>query len=174
MRFRLAMTACLALLAPAAVRAADLDPHLPPDTERYLNVDVKQIVASPVGKKLGKERLAELLPYLPETSALLKELGIDALKDVDRIQLAAPKSNEGDKGLTILTGRFDEAKMKKKAEDDEAFEVQEVKLDDRSKHTLYRVKKVGKGLYVAVVGNKTLLASGGKEYVVAALKQARA
>src|SRR4051812_31729320 len=130
MRSRLALLACLALLAPAA-RAADLDPHLPPDTERYLNVDVKQIVASPVGKKLGKERLLELLPTLPAASALLKELDVDVLKDVDRIQLSAPKSNDGDKGLMILSGRFDEAKMKKKAEDQDAFVKHEVKVDDK-------------------------------------------
>src|SRR5262245_53307025 len=174
MRSRLALTACLALLAPAAVRAADLDPHLPPDTQRYLSIDVKQIVASPVGKKLGKERLDELLQYLPDTSAVLKQLGFDAQKDVDRIQLAAPGTGEADKGLMILYGRFDKAKIEKKAEDRDAFETLEVKLDDRSAVTLYKAKKAGPGLFVAVLDNKTLLASGGKEYVVAALKQARA
>src|SRR5262245_1308610 len=139
MRFRLAMTACLALLAPAAVRA-DLDPHLPPDTQRYLGVDVKQIVASPVGKKLGKERLDELLQYLPDTSALAKELGIDVQKDVDRIQLAAPGTGEADKGLMILYGRFDKAKIEKKAEDRDAVKKHEAKLDDKSTVTLYEVK----------------------------------
>jgi len=174
MRSRLAITACLALIAPAAARAADLDPHLPPDTQRYLSIDVKQIVASPVAKKLGKDRLDELLQNLPDTSALLKALAIDAQKDVDRIQLAAPNTGEADKGLMILYGRFDKAKIEKKAEDRDAFEVHEVKLDDKSTATLYEMKKVGSGLYVALVGNKTLLASGGKEYVVAALNQARA
>jgi len=173
MRFRLALTVCcLALVAPAA-RCADLDPHLPPDTERYLDVNVKQIVASPVGKKLGRERLLELLQYLPAGSALMKELDVDPLDDVDRLQAAAPASNEGDKGLMILTGLFDAAKIKKKAEDKDAFATHEVKLDDKASHTLYEVKKAGKGLFVAVVDNKTLLASGEKEYVVAALKQAR-
>jgi hypothetical protein len=172
MRFRLALFACLALLAPAA-RAADLDPHLPPDTQRYMSIDVKQIVSSPVGKKLGTDRLAELLPYLPETSEVLKQIDVDALKDVDRIQLSAPGSGEADKGLMILTGRFDQAKLKKKAEDRDAFEVIEVKLDDKQTHVVYKAKKAGKGQYLAVVENKTLLASGGKEYVVAALKQAR-
>jgi len=172
MRFRLALTVCLALIAPAA-RAADLDPHLPPDTERYLSIDVKQIVASPVGKKLGKERLEELLQNLPETTALLKELGFDALKDVDRIQLAAPADNDGASGLMILYGRFDVAKIQKKAEDRDAVATHEVKLDDKATHTLYEVKKTPQKLFVAVIDNKTLLASGGKEYVVAALKQAR-
>src|SRR5262245_9867395 len=110
MRSRLALAACLALLAPAAVRGADLAPHLPPDTARYLSIDVKQIVASPVGKKLGKERLDELLQYLPDTYALLKELGFDAQKDVDRIQLAAPGTGEAETGLMILSGRFSKEK----------------------------------------------------------------
>jgi len=174
MHLRLALVACIALSAPAAARAADLDPHLPADTERYLSINVKQIVESPAGKKLGNERLKELLQYLPETSTLLDELGIDALKDVDRLQIASPKSNEADKGLMILHGRFDAAKIKKKAEDAEKFATHEEKLGDNVTVTLYEVKKGGKSLFVAVPNNKTLLASGGKEYVVGALKQARA
>jgi hypothetical protein len=170
MRSAAVLLACLSLAVPA--RAAGLDPHLPADTERYLSIDVKQILESAVGKKLGDERLKGLLQYLPETNALLDELGIDPLKDVDRLQIASSKSTENDKGLMILTGRFDAAKIKKRAEDTDKFATHQEKVGNATV-TLYEVKKAGKGVFVALPDNKTLLASGGKEYVVGALKQAR-
>lgn len=164
---------CAAALSAPAARAADLDPHLPPDTERYLTIDVKQIVTSAAGKKLGKERLKELLENLPDTTALLKQLGLDAVADVDRIQLCAPADNDAKKGLLVLTGRFDAKKLDKQAEDAEAVKAHREKID-KADVTVYEMKKVAGGLFVAVPDNKTLLASGGKEYVVAALRQARA
>src|SRR5688572_9275510 len=118
MPLRLALLASLALIAPAAaVRAADLDPHLPPDTERYVAVNLEAILSSQIGKKIGKENLRSLFENLEQVNALLKELNIDPLTDVKRVQIASPNSTEADRGLMILTGKFDAAKLKKKADD---------------------------------------------------------
>jgi hypothetical protein len=175
----LALLACLALIPTA--RAAALDPHLPADTESYVNVNVKQILDSPVVKKIGVDRLKGWLKDLEGVDALLKELGFDPFKDLDRVQIASPRTTETDRGLMILTGTFDKAKLEKKADEsardnEDNFKLHKVPLGDKETHAVYEVKVSGQNLtlFVALVENKTLLASPGKDYVVDALKQARA
>jgi hypothetical protein len=176
---RLSVLAVLALFVPAGARAADLDPYLPADTESYLSVNVKAVLASPIVKKYALDAAREALKEM-ELNGLLAELGFDPFKDLDRIQLASPTTADKDRGLAILTGTFDAAKLKKKADDaarddSERVKAHKVNLGGGATHVVYEVAIPGQDLtmFVALVGNKTLLASPGKDYVVGALKQGR-
>jgi len=176
---RLALLAALALSVPAGARAADLDPYLPPDTESYLSVNVKQILASPLFKKYAHDAVKDALKE-SEVNALLEQLGFDPFKHLDRAQVASPQTTDKDRGLIVLTGTFDLEKIKKKADDaardtSDSFKVHKVSLGGGATHLVYEVVVPGQDLsmFVALPENKTLLASAGKDYVVDALKQAR-
>jgi len=176
---RLALCAVAALvLAPAGVRAADLDPHVPADTESYVSINVKQILSSSIFKKYGRDTTREAIKEL-ELNGLFEELGFDPFKHLDRIQLASPTTTDTDRGLAIVSGTFDTNKIKKKVEslandNENSAKIHKVKVGTGSQ-TVYELNLSGQDqpVFVAVVDNKTLLASPGKDYVVGALRQAR-
>jgi hypothetical protein len=178
---RLVAVLLLALAGSAPARA-DLDPLLPPDTESYVSINVRQVIDSPL---FQKQILAPLKQALEEAGGeklkgMLKDLGIDPFKDVDRLTMASPGGVEADRGLIIAHGTFDTAKFKAKAEEairdnPDALKLHETALGGGEKHTIYEVviPNQDSSLFVALSGNKLLLASPGKDYVVDALKRAR-
>src|SRR5262245_5956460 len=172
----------LLALAGAAPARADVDPLLPPDTESYVSVNVRQVVESPL---FQKQLLGPLKQALEEAGGAklkntLKDLGIDPFKDVDRLTVASPGGVETDRGLVLITGTFDPAKLKSKAEEaardtPDALKRHDAPLGGGARHAIYEVvvPNQDSSLFVTLASNKLLLASPGKDYVVDALKRAR-
>jgi hypothetical protein len=178
---RLAAVLTLALLIPAGVRAADIDTYLPADTESYLSINVRQVFGSPLLKKAALDQLRDALKGADEVNDILKDLGFDPFKDLDRIILASPNSTDTDRGLVIAHGTFDVKKFQARAADaaqnnGDALKIQKVPLGGGANHDVWEViiPNQESSLFVALANNKTLLASPGKDYVVDAIKQSRA
>jgi hypothetical protein len=177
---RLAAVLALVLALPAGVRAADVDAFLPADTESYLSVNVRQLLDSAFVKKAALGAMRDALKESQEASDVLKELGFDPFKDLDRLTIAGPSSAENDRGLIIAHGKFDVKKFEARAadaaqNDGDVLKIHKVPLGGGAMHEVYEVIIPGQdnSLFVALAGGKTLLASPGKDYVVDALKQAR-
>jgi hypothetical protein len=177
---RFAAVLVLALAGSAPARAADLDPLLPADTESYLSVNVRQIVDSPL---FQKQLLAPLKKMLVESGGetvqgVLKELGVDPFKHIDRVTIASPSSTEADRGLIIVHGTFDTAKFEAKGKDaaknnSETLKLHAAPLGGGVKATIWEVvlpQQQDSSLFVALPSAKTLILSPGKDYVVDALK----
>src|SRR5262245_4234234 len=109
------LAAALALLLAPAVSRAALDPHLPADTRSYVSVNVKQVLGSPLVKKYALGPAKDALKQIDGVNELLTELGFDPFKDLDRVIVSSPGAKEADRGLIILYGAFDAAKIDKKA-----------------------------------------------------------
>jgi hypothetical protein len=175
----LRLTLLLVLLAvPAGASAAD--PLLPADTQSYVAVNVRQMLDAPLVKKtlLGPARQF-LDNELSDISGVLKEVGIDPFRHLDRILIASPGGKDTDRGLIILHGTFDPAKIKAKVDalvrnNSENLKVHKVTLVKGTTAPVWEVIIAGQdqSMFVALVGNKTLIASPGKDYVVDALKTA--
>lgn len=171
----------LALAVPVSAPAADLDPYLPADTESYLSVNVRQVIDSPLfQKQLLAPAKKMLLDAGGETlQGILKDLGVDPFKDIDRVTIVSPSTKEADRGLIIVHGRFDQAKFKTKGEDEakknpDALKLHTISLGGGASHTLWEVilpQQQDTSIFVALPTNRTLLVSPGKDYVVDALKQ---
>jgi hypothetical protein len=179
---RIVAVLALVLAGPAAARAADLDPYLPADTESYLSVKVRQILDSPVFKKqlLVPARAAIKEAAGGQLDEVLKDLGLDPFKDIDRLIIASPAAGDTDRGLVVLHGNYDAAKFKTKAEEaardnPDVLKIHKVPLGGGASHVVYEVVVPNQDLsvYVSLANNKTILASPGKDYVVDALKQGR-
>lgn len=179
---RLVAVLALALAGSAAARAAELDPYLPGDTQSYVSVNLRQVIDSPLFKKqlLGPARDA-LKDAGGEVQDVLKDLGIDPFKHVDRVIVSTPGGTETDRGLVIVHGTFDQAKFKARAEDaardkPDILKIHKVPLGDGASHPLYEVVVPNQdlSLFVALASEKTLLVSPGKDYVVDGLKNSRA
>jgi len=178
---RLAAVLTLALAVPVCARAAELDPLLPADTESYVSVNFRQLADSSAFKKQLEGPARQLLKDTPEVDEVLKDLGIDPFKDLDRMIVASPTGREADRGLVILRGTFDQAKFKKKADDSlrdnaDVLKLHKVPLGGGATHEVYEVVVPNQDLsvWVAVVDNKTILASPGKDYIIDGLKASKA
>lgn len=172
-RFLAAFTA-LVMIVPLG-RAADLDSYLPEDTESVLNLNVRQLLDSELVKKHLLEAAHEALRGNDQVQDILKDLGFDPFKDLDRILIASPIGNEKDRGLVILRGRFNVAKFKAKGEEVAKEESEHLKIHKvlGGKYLLYEANHpdVDDPFFVALPGPDTLLISFGKDYVVNALKK---
>src|SRR6516162_8339285 len=128
-------------LAAVSGRAADLDPYLPEDSEVVINLNVRQIVDSDLFKKNALEAAQEALRGNDQVQDILKELGFDPFKDLDRVLAASPGGAEEDRGLIIAHGRFDVAKFQAKAEQVAKDDAEHLKIHKilGGKHLLYEV-----------------------------------
>ena len=168
------------VLVGSAPAKAAVDPYTPPDTNIYVAIDLRQAFDSDFFKENVLETVREVLGQFSEAETVLKDLGLNPFKDIDRVVLASPAAKENDRGLIIAHGRFDTAKFKSRADKlkkakDESVTIHTVPLGGGATHEVYEVALPGQevGLFVTLLDGKTLLASPGKDYVVDALKTAR-
>jgi hypothetical protein len=162
-----------ALAFGSMARAGELDRFLPADTEIYLTINIKQAFSSGLAKKLGADKLKDVLKEIGEAADILKDLGFDPFKDLDTITVAGPGSTEADKGLVIVHGTFDLDKFKAKGEDAAKNFSDNLKIHKVGDHILYEaiVPPSDMAWFVALPSKDTMLLSPGKDYVVDALKK---
>lgn len=174
-RMRHAAILLTVLLGTAPGRAAELDPYLPEDSESVLNLNVRQVLDSPLIKKHVLELAQEALRGEDQVQDILKDLGFDPFKDLDRVIIAAPGGTDKDRGLIIVRGRFDGAKFKTKAEKIADNNAEHLKIHKvlGGKHLVYEVnvQELDMPFFVALAERDVLLASFGKDYVIDALKK---
>jgi hypothetical protein len=170
------------LLLAAPVRAADVDPYLPADTEGVVSINLRQILGSALVKQVGGvDIIRNALRSQEEVNALLKELMFDPLKDVDRITIAGPSSGETDKGLVIIRGRFNVEKFRARAEkaaknNKDQLKVRKVKDPRGGEHTVYEFNVVppqggaAQTIFAGIPSKNILLAAPSLDYLVDAMR----
>jgi hypothetical protein len=173
--------ALLAALASATpVRSAEIDRCLPDDSEIFVSVNVRQILDSELMKKYGLTPARDALRDLSEVEDILKDLGFDPFKDLDRVIVGSPTGADKDRGLLIAHGRFDLDKFKAKADESaqnhpDSLRILQVPDGRGGKERVYEVNapQVEMPLFVAIPNTTTFLVSPGKDYVVDAIKKLR-
>jgi len=147
---------------------------LPADTEQFLVLQVKPIIASPAYKKFAAEVVKKVLAR-EEVKEFVDKTGIDPLKDVERVVLATPPGFNPVKpeGMIVVCGSFD---AKKLAVAGLGFVVKYKNNVAVVKDGPYLLLKItfGEGVkkqewYAAAVDDKRLILSPKQEEVRAAL-----
>ena len=105
------LTAGLTMSAPA--RAAEIDTLLPSETESVVFINVKQILASGIVKKYALGQLKQTIESNEDAQRMMKDLGIDPMKDIDRVTAGTWGKDKDDmKVVAIVRGKFDPTKLK--------------------------------------------------------------
>src|SRR5262245_27005055 len=116
---RLIMGAAMVVGLANTARAADPDKLLPADTDTIAMVNLRQIIDSDIIKKYALEQIKQFLDG-QDAKQLLGDLGLDPLKDVERIVVGSVetqyKKDAQPKFLIIVHGKFDPQKLFKTAE----------------------------------------------------------
>ena len=91
-----ALTALAVALLALPARAADAEKYLPEDARAVISFNVRQFLDSPLIKKANLEKA---LASDEEAQKVLKDIGLDPLKDVDRLVIAGAGKAEKDDQL---------------------------------------------------------------------------
>jgi len=161
-----------AVLLSGSARAGEVDRYLPADTEVYSVVNLRQILSSALVKRVGPDNIRAALNQQPEVAEVLKDLGLDPLKDVDKIISTGPSSGEEDKGLVIVHGRFDidkfRARAKKESKDNKDV-LKPVKIAGQECYEVV-IRDADLSLFVGFASDKTILVAMSKDYLGDGLK----
>jgi len=166
----------LATVAPAPTRAAEPDKFLPADADTVAVVNLKQLVGSDVFKKNFLEKIQSGLED-EKTKKLLTDLGLDPLKDIEKIVVASIdtqfKQNENPSFVIVVRGTFDPEKLFKRAELEAKTNPDQFALIRDGGAIMFKVTPEGQQpMYATVVDEKAVIAASEKKYITAALKVA--
>lgn len=165
----------LLVLAPvgAAPAAPELDRLTPSDTEMVVQVNVRQLLQTPLVKKHSLDPLKLLLQRNDEVKQLLAAAGLDPLKDIDTISLCTSGNPlSGGKLLAVVRGSFDVDKARKAAEEYARKHPGRLKSINDPARPLWEITSDNKSFYAAFAGDKTLVMTTTKEDTAAVIARA--
>lgn len=174
----------LTVAISAPVRAADEEKFLPDDAQAIFTFNIRQFLESELIKKLG---LDDALTKNQEAQKTLSELGLNPLKDLERV-IVAPTPQD-DQTLLIIQGKFDATKLATKADVYAKEHKDTFKIHKSDGGTIYELKDLdnlvplppqaqnqvnlkGKSVFLAVADGTTLVGSGSREAVTTAMAKA--
>ena len=168
-----------ALVASAvSVRAAEVDPLLPKETEQVYQINVKQIVDSDVFKKNFLGRIQKAMGR-DEVKKQFELFGVDPLKDLERVTVGISGKGSTDiKVVAILRGKFNAEKLFEGVQEHATRTPDRVTFEDveegGEKWKLVKVvADTDKPFYVSVANATTLVVGMDNKQVVAALTAAK-
>jgi hypothetical protein len=130
----------VALLATAAC-AADVDHYVPDDVGLIVQVNVRKALEAPLTKKYALEQLHDALHKHADVQGALDALEIDPFRDLHSVTIAGTPSDGQFKGVAIVRGRFDPAKVRAAAEQFAREHSDELKLHQHDGVVVYEAIK---------------------------------
>lgn len=170
---RLGLAALFAATLAAPARAAEPDKLLPADADTVMYVNVKQLIESDIIKKYALEQMKQALAGA-DAKKLLEELGLDPLKDIEKMWIGTSGKDATDmKALIVVHGKFDPDKLFKAAEAATKKDGDKFSMVKDGATTMFKFQPdQGNPVYGTVVDDTTVVAGTDKKMVVTALKQA--
>jgi hypothetical protein len=169
---RLLAGAVLAASVAAPLRAAEVDPVLPAETESVVYVNVRQILDSELVKKYARAQIEQFLKG-QEAQQTLKKLGLDPLKDINQVTVGSwGKGPEDMQAVFDVRGKFDPEKLFKAAQEEAKTKGDEIAIVEEGKYKLIKMtpKNEKKTFYVAVANEKTIVGATQKKLAVNAIE----
>jgi hypothetical protein len=165
--------ALAALVCAGPARGADADPLLPADADVVVSVNVRQAVGSDIVKQYALESLKKKLQG-NDAQKFLRDLGLDPLKDLDRVVIGGSGKDETDmKYLVIVHGTFDPEKLYKAAEAQTRKDADHFALVKDGKDVMFKFQPdTGNPVYATVVDETTVILGTDKTIISTALAAA--
>lgn len=157
-------------------RAAEPDKLLPAEADTVVSVNIKQILDTDIIKKYALEQLKQALDG-QDAKKLLTEIGLDPLKDIDRVVVGANFKSPADiKYLMIVHGNFDPDRLYKAAEKQSKVDADRFAMikDGDTVVFKYTPENGENPVYGTVVNDKTVIAASDRKMIANALKAAEA
>jgi len=166
---RIAFAGCLLALGLAAPARA-VDPKiLPNDTEVVIQINLKQMLESPIAKsnkallEKGLEAAKAKITQSP-ASKYLEKAGFDPLRDLYSITVAGPAAKDLDSGFVVIEGKFDVEKFDSAAADAASDNGDALKVHKIGGKQVYEITPNGeKTVFATLVSSSLMVAASSKD-----------
>lgn len=149
-------------------RAAENDKYVPADAELLVHVNVKQILGSPLAKKLLLPQIEKGIKDNKQLQQILTLLGLDPLKDINGLTISNA-GQTGDKVLIVVHGKFNADKINTTAEAVAQGKKDDFKITKIGGKNVYETAAKDRTVYSTLISEGSLLVSTNKDYIEAAL-----
>lgn len=169
---RLLLGTVLAAGVVSPARAAEIDAVLPAETESVVYVNVRQVIDSELVKKYALGQIKQMMAGNDEVQKLLKDLGVDPLKDIDKVTLGSwGKTPEDMQAVGVVRGKFDPTKLFAAAEAQAKANADKVAIVKEGEYQLVKitVEKQPKPFFAAAVDESTIVVGNDKKLVAKTL-----
>jgi hypothetical protein len=139
--------------------AGDTDKFFPSNTQAVINVNLKQLLDSPLVKK-DLPKIQEQIKANAEAQKHLSALGFDPLKDLESVSIGMAGVEDQDQVVMVLRGKFDLAKIKAHAAEAAKAKKDQFKIHEVDNHTIYEatvVPQQPKPMFFAVLDANTIV-----------------
>jgi hypothetical protein len=157
-------------------RAAEIDNLLPSETESVIYVNVRQIIESDLVKKFALGQIKQMLENNEDAQKMLKDLGVDPMKDIDRVTVGTwGKGPEDMQVVGVIRGKFDAEKLFAAAEKEAKNNGDKMSIVTEGKFKLVKFtpENQPRPIFASVADEKTIVAGTDKKLVAAALTAAK-
>lgn len=169
--FRRLLTGVALVALAVSAQSAEVDPLLPPETENVMHVNLRQLLDSEMSKKFAIGPAREALKK-EKAADVLKDLGLDPLKDLDKVTVASWGAGPEDMGVfMIVRGTFDPEKLFSTAVKTSQAEGDKVTIVEEGKYKLIQFtdRNQPRPFFATVADEKTIIAGNDKKIVTNAL-----
>jgi hypothetical protein len=157
----------------SASAAAVPDRLTPSDVDVVVQVNVRQMLETPLVKKHALAPLKALLERSSETSQLLRAAGLDPFKDIDTISLSSSgRPQDNGKLLIVVRGSFTPEKVRTAADDYAKKHPDRLKNVKDGELSMWEIRSDGKSCYAAFADEKTLVMTATTKDTAAILHRA--
>jgi hypothetical protein len=166
-----ALSLTVALIIPKApARGAELSKFLPDDTQIVVYVNVQQILDSDLVKKYALPQTEGAFRWNTKLLEMVTALGLDPLKDIASVTIAAPGDVSEKKWLVLIRGHFEPAKIQAAAEELAKRSPEALTIHQESNLRIYEARAGERAtpILAAVLDKENLVVSPVKDYVVEA------
>jgi hypothetical protein len=170
----LAALGLAALLSVTPVQAAaEPDRLTPSNAETVVQINVRQMLQTPLIKKRALDPLKAMLERSSETRRLLHAAGLDPFKDLDTISLCTSgRPLTGGKLLVVVRGSFAPDKVRTAADDYAKKHPDRLKMIRDGELLMWEIHSDDKSFYAAFAGNKTLVITAAQKDTATAVRRA--
>ena len=169
---RLILAGVAAVGLTNTVTAAELDAPLPKETESIIFLNVRQILDSQLIKKYAIGQIKQMLAGNDEAQKAMKDLGLDPLKDIDRVTIGSWGKTKDDAQIVgTIKGNFDPVKLFDAAKKAAAKDGDKISIISEGEVKLVKltIENQPQPFYLTVADENTIVMGNDKKLVTTGL-----
>jgi hypothetical protein len=156
-------------LCAAAAWAAEVDRYVPADATAVASVNVRQLLDAPLVRPHAQEAIRAVLAANAGLQDVLTAAGIDPLRDVTGVVLAA-RGTKPEQALLIVHGKFDDERARRAAADFAREHPTQLLLHKEGDAVVYENRSAKRPTFAAFADAETVVAALGRGPVAAAVR----
>jgi len=164
------------VLAAGPARAIDVEALLPKESDAVVSINVRQLLDSDIIKRFALDIIKKGMKENQETQRAFDALGLDPLKDFNRVTVGIGGEDATDaKAVIVVEGKFDPKKINDTAAEFAQKKGEKIAVDKLDGKTIYKITGDNQPnpFFAAVLDASTIVLATTKEHLGRAFQAAQ-